>query len=141
MLCMGHREFGANRWRFLSKANTLYFRLCKICEFMKCILIVKPSTQSYASLVFLGRHASRKVQSWQKVSHLLEWEYCAVTQTFLSTECYRTRNLGYNNLNWPRCSARDTESLALTDGGFCQKQTLYISDYVKFVSLRCVFRL
>ena len=53
----------------------------------------------------------------------------------LSTECYRTRKLGYNNLNWPRCSARVTESLALTDGGFCQKQTLYISDYVKFVSL------
>ena len=44
----------------------------------------------------------------------------------LSTECYRTRKLGYNNLNWPRCSARVTESLALTDGGFCQKQnTLY----------------
>ena len=44
----------------------------------------------------------------------------------LSTECYRTRRLGYNNLNWPRCSARVTESLALTDGGFCQKQnTLY----------------
>ena len=40
MLCMGHREFGANRWRFLSKANTLYFRLCKTCEFMMCILIV-----------------------------------------------------------------------------------------------------
>ena len=40
MLCMGHREFGANRWRFLSKANTLYFRLCKICEFIMCILIV-----------------------------------------------------------------------------------------------------
>ena len=37
----------------------------------------------------------------------------------LSTECYRTRKLGYNNLNWPRCSARVTESLALTDGGFC----------------------
>ena len=33
-------EFGANRWSFLSKANTLYFRLCKICEFMICILIV-----------------------------------------------------------------------------------------------------
>ena len=49
----------------------------------------------------------------------------------LSTECYRTRKLGYNNLNWPRCSARVTESLALTDGGFCRKQTLYISDYVK----------
>ena len=40
MLCTGHREFGASRWRFLSKANTLYFRLCKICEFMMCILIV-----------------------------------------------------------------------------------------------------
>ena len=57
----------------------------------------------------------------------------------LSTECYRTRKLGYNNLNWPRCSACVTESLALTDGGFCQKQTLYISDYVTFVSLSCVF--
>ena len=47
----------------------------------------------------------------------------------------RTRKLGYVNLNWPRCSARVTESLALTDGGFCQKQTLYILDYVKPVSL------
>ena len=28
-----------------------------------------------------------------------------------------------------------TESLALTDGGFCQKQTLYILDYVKGVSV------
>ena len=38
----------------------------------------------------------------------------------------RTRTLGYVNLNWPRCSARVTESLALTDGSFCQKQnTLY----------------
>ena len=38
----------------------------------------------------------------------------------------RTRKLGYVNLNWPRCSARVTESLALTDGSFCQKQnTLY----------------
>ena len=53
----------------------------------------------------------------------------------LSTECYRTRKLGYKNLNWPRCSALVTESLALTDGGFCQKQTLYISDYVTIVSL------
>ena len=40
MLCTGHREFGTNRWRFLSKANTLCFRLCKPCEFMICILIV-----------------------------------------------------------------------------------------------------
>ena len=53
----------------------------------------------------------------------------------LSTECYRTRKFGYKNLNWPRCAAQVTESLALTDGGFCQKQTLYILDYVKFVSL------
>ena len=53
----------------------------------------------------------------------------------LSTECYRTRKLGYKNLNWPRCSAWVTESLALTDGGFCQKQTLYISDYVNMVIL------
>ena len=44
----------------------------------------------------------------------------------LSTECYRTRKLGYKNLNWPRCSAQVTESLALTDGSFCRKQnTLY----------------
>ena len=40
VLCTGHREFGTNRWRFLSKANTLYFGLCKPCEFMMCILIV-----------------------------------------------------------------------------------------------------
>ena len=38
----------------------------------------------------------------------------------------RTRKLGYINLNRPRCSARVTESLALTDGSFCRKQnTLY----------------
>ena len=44
----------------------------------------------------------------------------------LATEWYRTRKLGYKNLNWPRCSARVTESLALTVGSFCQKQnTLY----------------
>ena len=44
----------------------------------------------------------------------------------LSTECHRTRKLDYNNLNWPRCSAWVAESLALTDGSFCQKQnTLY----------------
>ena len=44
----------------------------------------------------------------------------------LSIECYRTRKLDYNDLNWPRCSARVTESLVLTDGGFCPKaNTLY----------------
>ena len=42
MLCTGHREFGTNRWRFLSKANTLYFRLCNLCEYMMSILIVNP---------------------------------------------------------------------------------------------------
>ena len=49
----------------------------------------------------------------------------------LSTECYRTRKLDYKDLNWSRCSAWVTESLALADGGFCRKQTLYILDYVK----------
>ena len=38
----------------------------------------------------------------------------------------RTRKLGYVNLNWPRCSAKVTESLVPTHGSFCQKQnTLY----------------
>ena len=40
MLWTGHRELGTNRWRFLSKANTLYFRLCNNCELKMCILIV-----------------------------------------------------------------------------------------------------
>ena len=40
MLCTGHRVFGTNRWKFLPKVNTLYFRLCNNCEFMMCILIV-----------------------------------------------------------------------------------------------------
>ena len=43
----------------------------------------------------------------------LGFEICSVN---------RARKLGYVNLNWPRCSARVTESLALTDGSFCQKQ-------------------
>ena len=44
----------------------------------------------------------------------------------LSTECYRTRKLGYKNLNWPRCSVRVTESLALTRWRFLSKaNTLY----------------
>ena len=47
----------------------------------------------------------------------LGFEICSVN---------RTRKLGYVNLNWPRCSAWVTESLALTDGSFCQEQnTLY----------------
>ena len=49
-----------------------------------------------------------------------------VLRFVLSQLSIRTRKLGYVNLNWPRCSARVTESLALTDRSFCQKQnTLY----------------
>ena len=40
MLCTGHREFGANRWKFLSKGKHFIFRLCKTCEFMMCFFIV-----------------------------------------------------------------------------------------------------
>ena len=43
----------------------------------------------------------------------LGFEICSVN---------RTRKLGYVNQNQPRCSERVTESVALTDGGFCQKQ-------------------
>ena len=43
-----------------------------------CILIVDHHIQSYASLVYLGMHASRRVQSWQKESHLFEQEYRVV---------------------------------------------------------------
>ena len=38
--------------------------------------------QSYASLVYLGMHASRRMQSWQKVSHLLGREYRVVMRSF-----------------------------------------------------------
>ena len=47
----------------------------------------------------------------------------------------RTRKLGYVNLNWPRCSARVTESLALTDGSFCRKQNTLYFRLCKNVSL------
>ena len=58
-----------------------------------------------------------------------------VLRFVLSTVVNQNMEAGYGNLNCPRCSAWVTESLALTDGGFCQKQTLYILDYVKIVSL------
>ena len=49
-----------------------------------------------------------------------------VLRFVLSTVVNQKRKLGYVNLNWPRYSARVTESLALTDGSSCQKQnTLY----------------
>ena len=51
---------------------------------------------------------------------------CWVLRFVLWTVVNQNKEAGYGNLNWPRCSARVTESLALTDGGFCQKQnTLY----------------
>ena len=43
----------------------------------------------------------------------------------LSTECYRTRKLGYNNLNWPRCSAWVTESFANRWRFLSKANTLY----------------
>ena len=49
-----------------------------------------------------------------------------VLRFVLSTVVNQNKEAGYGNLNWPRCSAQVTESLALTDGGFCQKQTLSI---------------
>ena len=52
----------------------------------------------------------------------------------------RTRKLGYGNLNWPRCSARVTESLVLTDGSFCQKQnTLYFRLCKNCEFMMCIF--
>ena len=69
------------------------------------------------------------------LNSLLQYVNWLVWEIVLSTEWSRTRRLDYNDLNWPRCSARVTESLALTDGGFCQSKKLYILDYVNFVRL------
>ena len=69
------------------------------------------------------------------LNSLLQYVNWLVWEIVLSTEWSRTRRLDYNDLNWPRCSAQVTESLALTDGGFCQSKKLYILDYVKFVRL------
>ena len=66
------------------------------------------------NLVFLGLTT---FNSFSSTCQRVGFEVCSVN---------RTRKLGYVNLNWPRCSAWVTESLALTDGSFCQKQnTLY----------------
>ena len=48
--------------------------------------------QSYASLVYLGRHASRKMQSWQKVSHFLGHEYRVVTRRFRQSALCSCKN-------------------------------------------------
>ena len=51
----------------------------------------------------------------------------------------RTRKLGYVNLNWPRCSARVTESLTLTDGSFCRNQnTLNFRLCINFEFMMCI---
>ena len=70
------------------------------------------------SMVNWGVHETYLVEFWglQPLIPLLQYvnrlgfEICSVN---------RTRKLGYVNLNWPRCSAQVTESLALTDGSFC----------------------
>ena len=69
------------------------------------------------------------------LNSLLQYVNWLVWEIVLSTEWSRTRRLDYNDLNWPRCYARVTESLALTDGGFCRSKKLYILDYVNFVRL------
>ena len=66
---------------------------------------------------------------------LLQCANSWVLRFVLSTVVNQNKEACYGNLNWTRCSARVTESLALTDGSFCQKQTLYILDYVNIVSL------
>ena len=99
--------------------------------------VVIPKSRSQECLVEQRLETVNLVEFWGLLPLILflnvpiGW----VLRFVLSTECYRTRRPGYKDLNWPRCSARVTESLALTDGGFCQKQTLYILDYVKIVSL------
>ena len=69
------------------------------------------------------------------LNSLLQYVNWLVGRFVLSTEWSRTRRLDYSDLNWPRCSAWVTESLALTDGGFCQSKKLYILDNVNFVRL------
>ena len=71
MLCKGHREFALTDGGFCRK-QTLYILDYVNISVYDVYFDCEPSIQSYASLVFLGMHASRKVQSWQKVSHLLE---------------------------------------------------------------------
>ena len=64
----------------------------------------------------------------------LGFEICSVNRMNNTT-----RKPGYINLNWPRCSARVTESLALTDGSFCQKQnTLYFRLYKHCEFMMCI---
>ena len=57
----------------------------------------------------------------------------------LWTVVNQNKEAGYGNLNQPRCSAQVTESLALTDRGFCQKQNTLYFRLRKIVSLSCVF--
>ena len=67
-----------------------------------------------------------QVLSLPKEIFHFKWKIIGDVVSFFGQLSNRTRKLGYINLNWLRCSARVTESLALTDGSFCQKQnTLY----------------
>ena len=70
---MGHREFGANRWRFLSKANTLYFRLCKHCEFMMCILIVNHQFNRMHPWCYVLSCRLTSGPLWLGIYHFLWW--------------------------------------------------------------------
>ena len=87
MLCTGHREFGANRWRFLSKASTLYFRLSKkdgLYRF-KCIKDNKgpytPSDPEYnGSSYNLLIEWETGEQTWEPLSNIIASDpyICAV---------------------------------------------------------------
>ena len=66
MLCTGHREFGTNRMKFC-RSKMLYILdnviLCVYDVYFDCGAPI----QSYASLVYLGRHASRRMQSCDRI--------------------------------------------------------------------------
>ena len=122
-------------WLYEISSSTLPFPISKIKLMFSILWTVSWSIISTTCLVTLalclspfssgGSMKVLLVEFWglQPLIPLLQYvnrlgfEICSVK---------RTRKLGYVNLNWPRCSARVTESLALTDGSFCQKQnTLY----------------
>ena len=134
----------------------MMYRLDTNEPLMRSSLVAEPLVLNVSASYIIGsyRNSFRKSSFWKSrsqeclveqrletVNHVEFWGLLPLTlflnmsigwfgRFALSTESYRTRKLGYKNLNWPRCSAWVTESLALTDGGFCQKQTLYILDYV-----------
>ena len=66
-------------------------------------------------------HAKNFVEFWGLPPLILFFNVSIgwVLRFVLSTVVNQNKEGGYGNLNWPRCSAWVTESLALTDGGFC----------------------